>query len=186
MVSGQPPKVGKNIMNQRKAKGMSLDELAKRSGVSKSMLSQIEQERTNPTVITVWKIARSLNLSVQELMEAGSDSNIDVIRYDDSPVIYSEDKLCTIRINSPIYMADNLELYYFTFKPGGVNRSLPHYPNAVEFLTVITGQLKVTSGEHSTILNKGDTARYRGDREHSIENISNNVSEAYLVVWFPK
>jgi transcriptional regulator with XRE-family HTH domain len=187
MISGQPPKVGKNIMNQRKSRGMSLDELSKRSGVSKSMLSQIEQERTNPTVITVWKIARSLDLSVQELMESGTDSIIDVIRYDDSPVIYSEDKLCTIRINSPIHMTDNLELYYMTFKPGGINRSLPHYPNAVEFLTIISGQLKVTCGEQSTIiLNKGDTARYRGDREHTIENVYDGNSEAYLAVWFPK
>jgi transcriptional regulator with XRE-family HTH domain len=186
MVSGQPPKVGKNIMNQRKSRGMSLDELAKRSGVSKSMLSQIEQEKTNPTVITVWKIARSLDLSVQEIMETGNDSLIEVTRCDDSPLIYSEDKLCIIRVNSPIHMTDNLELYHMTFKPGGVNQSLPHYPNAVEFLTVITGQLEVTSGRHSKVLNKGDSARYRGDREHSIKNLSDTISEAYLVVWFPK
>lgn len=186
MVSGQPPKVGKNILNQRKFRGMSLDELAKRSGVSKSMLSQIEQEKTNPTVITVWKIARSLDLSVQELMESGSDSAIDIIRCDDSPIIYSKDKLCSIRVNSPIHMTDNLELYHMTFKPGGINHSLPHYPNAVEFLTVITGQIGVTSGGHSTVLKKGDSARYRGDREHSIKNLSEKNSEAYLVVWFPK
>jgi transcriptional regulator with XRE-family HTH domain len=89
MVFGQPPKVGKNIMNQRRSRGMSLDELAKRSGVSKSMLSQIEQEKTNPTVITVWKIARSLDLSVQEIMETGNDSLIEVTRCNDSPLIYS-------------------------------------------------------------------------------------------------
>ena len=57
--------IGKNIMHYRKKKGISLDELARRSGVSKSMLSQIEQEKTNPTVITVWKISRALDTTIE-------------------------------------------------------------------------------------------------------------------------
>jgi len=182
----QPPPIGKNIMNRRKQKNMSLDELAKRSGVSKSMLSQIEQDKTNPTVITVWKIARALDLSVQELMESGSSNIIEVIRSDDAPVIYSEDRLCQIRINSPIHMTDNLELYHITFKPGGRNVSMAHFPKAEEFLTVIEGKLKVASGEYSTTLQKGDTARYKADIGHVIENVSGTTSEAYLVVWLPR
>lgn len=186
MTIKQPPMVGKNILDQRKLKGISLDELSKRSGVSKSMLSQIEQEKTNPTVITVWKIALALDLSVQELMKSGSSNIIGVIRSDDAPIIYSDDKLCKIRINSPVHMTDNLELYQMTFEPGGKNSSMPHFPKAEEFLTVIEGKFKVTSGDYSSILQKGDTGRYRADMEHTIENISEAVSEAYLVVWYPK
>lgn len=183
---GQPPLVGKNILNQRKQQGISLDELAKRSGVSKSMLSQIEQEKANPTVITVWKIALALGLAVQELMESGSSNIIEVIRSDDAPIIYSDDKLCKIRINSPVHMTDNLELYQMTFKPGGKNISMPHFPKAEEFLTVIEGKFRVTSGDYSTTLQKGDTGRYRADVEHTIENISEAEAEAYLVVFYPK
>jgi len=186
MALGQPPPIGRNIMNLRKHKGMSLDELAKRSGVSKSMLSQIEQDKTNPTVITVWKIARALDVSIQELMESGPFNIIEVIRSSDAPEIFSEDRSCVIKINSPIHMTDNLELYQMTFKPYGKNSSMPHFPKAEEFLTVISGKLKVTSGDHSTLLKKGDSARYRADVEHCIENISDEISEAYLVVWFPK
>jgi len=182
----QPPLIGKNILNSRKQKGMSLDELAKRSGVSKSMLSQVEQDKTNPTIITAWKIARALDLSIEELMESGSNNSIEVIRCDDAAVIFSEDKLCKIRINSPIHMTDNLELYHMTFEPGGKNSSMPHFSKAEEFLTVIKGKLRVTSGSCSTILQKGDTGRYMADVEHMIENISDITSEASLVVWFPK
>jgi len=182
----QPPQIGKNIMMYRKAKNISLDELAKRSGVSKSMLSQIEQEKTNPTVITVWKIARSLDVSIEDLLESGGDSQVEVLRCNDAPVIYSEDKSCIIRINSPIHMTDNLELYHMTFKPHGKNSSMPHFPNVEEFLTVISGRLKVTAGSHTAILNEGDTARYKADREHCIENLDDTESTAYLVVWFPK
>ena len=181
-----PPQIGANIMHYRKINNISLNELSKRSGVSKSMLSQIEQEKTNPTVITVWKIARSLGIAMEELIESKENASIEVLRCNDTPVIYSEDKLCTIKINSPIHMTDNLELYHMRLKPGGKNSSMAHFANAEEFLTVISGQLKITAGSHSSVLNTGDTARYRADQEHCIENIVDQDTEAYLVVWFPK
>lgn len=186
MDTHQPPAIGMNIMNYRKQKNMSLDELSKRSGVSKSMLSQIEQEKTNPTVITVWKISRALDISVEELLEASGDYQIEVLRREDAPIMYSDDKSCIIRVNSPIHMTDNLELYHMTFKAKGKHNSLPHFPKAEEFLTVISGQFKVTSGSYSSVLNIGDTGRYRADQKHSIENLSDKEAEAYLVVWFPK
>lgn len=182
----QPPSIGKNIMFYRKKRNMTIDELSKRSGVSKSMLSQIEQEKTNPTVVTVWKIARSLDVNIQKLMESGDDPSIEVIRKDDVPIIYSDDKLCTIRINSPIHMTDNLELYQMILKPGGINKSASHFPGTEEFVTVLYGQLKVTIGNITRVLHAGDTARYNVDREHTIENISDEEAQAYLVVWFPK
>ena len=180
----QPPLIGKSIQYQRNKKKMSLDTLSKRSGVSKSMLSQIEQDKTNPTVIIVWKIARALNLTVQELMESCPRNNIEVIRFNDAPVIYSDDSLCEIRINSPIHMSDNLELYHYSMKPGGKNTSMPHYADTEEFLTVIEGKVKVFSGDTSVILCKGDTGRYKADVTHSIENIHDGISEIYLVVCF--
>ena len=182
----KPPPIGSNIMTERKKHGMSLEDLAEKSGVSKSMLSQIEQEKTNPTVITVWKISRALGVDVQQLMETNNPVNIEVIRSEDASVIYTNDKLCTIKINTPIHTIDNLELYLIFFKPGGVMASMPHYPNTEEFLTVIRGKLKLTAGEKSTLLNQGDTARYKADMEHSIENIGDTLAEAYLVVNFPK
>mgnify|MGYP001183578179 CR=1 FL=1 len=183
----QYPPLGKNIMKYRKKYKMSLDELSRRSGVSKSMLSQIEQEKTNPTVITVWKIARALNISMEELMETSSNSPpIEVCRKNDAPVFFSDDKSCMIRVNSPIHMADNLELYDMTFQPKGHLRSKAHFPDAEEFLTAISGTFRVTAGDHSCILYEGDTARYKADQEHSIENLSDKESRAYLVVLFPK
>lgn len=185
MDNNQPPAIGLNIMNHRKQKNMSLDELSKRSGVSKSMLSQIEQDKTNPTVITVWKISKALDVSVELLLESNSDYQIEVLRRDDSPIMFSDDKSCMIRVNSPIHMTDNLELYLMDFKPKGKLSSMPHYPNSEEFLTVLSGKFKVTCNNSSSVLNDGDTARYKADQTHSIENLSDKEAQAYLVVWFP-
>lgn len=186
MSISQPPQIGKNIMSLRKQKGMSLDDLAKRSGVSKSMLSQIEQDKTNPTVITAWKIALALDSSVQELIESGSGSIVEVIRCDDAPVIYSDNKSCKIKINSPVHMTDSLELYQIYLKPGSRNNSMPHFPQAEEFLTVIQGKIQVTSADSTTLLSKGDTARYKADVAHCIENVGTEDAEGYLIVWLPK
>lgn len=181
-----PPDIGLNIMNLRKKKNMSMDTLSKRSGVSKSMLSQIEQEKTNPTVVTVWKIARALDVSVDELLLTSDNYQIEVLRKEDAPIIYSDDRSCIIRVNSPIHMADNLELYHMTFKPYGKLSSMPHYPNAEEFLTILTGQFKITSGNNCTILNEGDTGRYRADISHCIENLRDCEGTLHMTVWFPK
>ncbi len=182
----EPPKVGENICNLRKKKNISISELSKRSGVSKSMLSQIEQEKANPTVTTVWKISRALDIPVEELLESNGSGQIEVLRKDDTPVIYSDDRSCKIKINSPIHMTDNLELYHMYLSPKGINISNAHIFNAEEFLTVIRGTLKVTAGGHEKILYTGDTARYKVDREHKIENTENEDAEAFLVVWYPK
>jgi XRE family transcriptional regulator, regulator of sulfur utilization len=186
MAVNQPPAVGSSIMNLRKIKKMSLDELSKRSGVSKSMLSQIEQEKTNPTVVTVWKIARALDVSVEEILSAENDSQIEVLRSEDAPIISSDDKSCIIRVNSPIHMTDNLELYHITFKPNGKHISTPHFSNSEEFMTVISGRFKVYSGNNTSILNTGDTARYKADQTHSMENLTDSEASVYLVVWFSK
>lgn len=179
-----PPLIGKSIQYQRKKMKMSMDTLSKRSGVSKSMLSQIEQDKTNPTVAIVWKIARALNISIQELMESFPRNNIEVIRFNDAPVIFSDDNLCEIRINSPVHMSDNLELYHFIMKPGGKNISKPHYADSEEFLTVIKGIVNIHLNDTSVVLYQGDTGRYKADVEHIIENINDDISEIYLVVFF--
>ncbi len=150
------------------------------------MLSQIEQMKTNPTVITVWKIARALETSLEDLVEAESDTDIEVVRNMDATVIYSDDKSCRIKINSPIHLSDTLELYHMQFKPFGKLSSNPHYPKVEEFVTVISGKVKITSGNFDVVLNEGDTARYRADRPHKIENLTDKEAEIYMVVVFPK
>ena len=71
MEPAKPPLIGKNIQKLRKARGLTLDVLSERSGVSKAMLSQIEQEKANPTVATVWKIAQGLDAEINSLLGAG-------------------------------------------------------------------------------------------------------------------
>ena len=68
MEPGNPPQIGRNIQKIRKKHGMTLDILSEKSGVSKAMLSQIESEKVNPTIATVWKIAQGLDVDISSLL----------------------------------------------------------------------------------------------------------------------
>ena len=182
----QPPAVGVNVKRQRLEKKMSLDKLAVASGVSKAMLSQIESAKVNPTIATMWKIAHALKVDFNLLLKGKGDKvrKFEVNRYEDLTTLDADEKGVHINVLSPITMAEDLEMYILTFQPGSVLSSSPHYPDTEEFLTVLEGEVEVTAGRNSTILNKGDVLIYQCDINHSIKNLSQSESKVYLVVRF--
>lgn len=182
------PATGKNIHALRKRRNLTLDNLAAKSGVSKAMLSQIESEKVNPTIATVWKIAYGLGVDFQNLIK-GEEEQTRKFKVNRSQNITSLDidkEDAHIQVLSPITMADELELYILTFKPNGSIHSAAHYPKAEEFLTVLEGRVKVTAGENSAELDKGDFVMYHCDVEHSIVNLSKEEAKIYIVVKFNK
>ena len=184
----KPPQLGGNIQRIRKEQGLTLDVLSEKSGVSKAMLSQIESEKVNPTVATVWKIAQGLQVEINGLL-AGSDEpqrRFSVVRRDDINTIETDEDGLHMKVLSPIAMVEDLEMYLLTFRRGGALRSSPHFPKTEEYLTVFTGAVRVTAGDNVTELHAGDFATYHCDIEHSIENIGDDSAQIHLVVRFKK
>ena len=180
-----PPRIGRNIANLRRKKGVTLEALASYSGVSKSMLFQIEQDKVNPSVATVWKIARGLNVSFHAILagEHHEESPFEVLRRADSSVLVSEDGLCELRITSNVHFFDTIETYQMVLKAGAILKSEPHFPGTEEILLILKGVIKVASGGHSIELRKGDSARYQADVAHSIENMRDSESMAIMTVY---
>jgi mannose-6-phosphate isomerase-like protein (cupin superfamily) len=149
------------------------------------MLFQIEQDKVNPSVATVWKIARGLNVSFHTILsgENQEESPFEVLRKADSPVLVSEDGQCELRITSNVHFFDTIETYQMVLKPKAVLKSEPHFPGTEEILVILKGVVKVTSGGHSIQLRKGDSARYKADIGHGIENMSSAESTAIMTVY---
>lgn len=186
--TSQPPLIGANIKNRRQEKGYTLNVLSERSGVSKAMLSQIESEKVNPTVATVWKIARGLDVDINELL-AGSSGPVrrfHLTRENDITVLDTDEEGLHMKVLTPVSMAEDLEMYLLTFSPGGALRSNPHFPRTEEFLTVFEGRIKVTAGDKSGELGAGDFIRYQCDVDHDIENIGDRSAVVHMVVRFHK
>ena len=181
-----PPPLGKNIMALRKKRGLSLDELARRSGVSKAMLSQVEQQKTNPTVATLWKISLGLDADLEQLLgrRTGTTRTIETVRLGDAPVLPNRDGSCEIQVCSSLEMMEDLELYYLRFNRGGVLESGPHFPRTEEMATVIKGRFQIEADGEKVTLRAGDHARYLVDVAHAIRNIGRGAGEMFLVVRF--
>lgn len=171
------------VKELRTVRGWSLDTLSQASDVSRSMLSQIEREQANPTLAVTYRIAQAFGISLGELVESpGSTSSIEVVRADDPAYLYRADKNCTIRTLSPLRLEKDVEFYEVTLKPDGALNSAPHFEGTREFLTVQKGKVRIVSADDTNELNRGDSAGYRADVTHSIENIGRGESHMFMVV----
>ena len=168
------------LKEARQAQGLNLDAVAKLSGVSRSMVSQIERGESSPTIATLWNLTRALQVDFAGLLDDSAGDRIEVLRAADVPSIENRGAGCTIRILSAPEDAGRHEVYELRFAEGGVLDSQPHRRGAREHLTVIDGKLVVTSGDATQKIGQGDTARYAADVPHRIT--SDRPSRAFLVV----
>lgn len=173
------------VKEHRKKRHWTLEQLSDASGVSRSMLSQIERGQANPTLAVACKIAQAFGISIGDLVEEPwAASGISVIRADDPAHIYRSDDKCQIRTLSPLNMEKDIEFYELILAPGATIDSAPHFDGTKEFLTVHKGTMKVISGTDTCELKKGDSAHYRADTTHSIKNTSKIDAHAFLVVTY--
>lgn len=165
----------------RKARGLSLEGVAQLSGVSRSMVSQIERGESSPTVATLWNLTQALQVDFAGLLAGRAAGGIDVVRAEAAPVIAARGDGVRIRILSPPESVGSHEVYELIFAPGGVLDSAAHSPGCREHLTVIEGRIAVGSGSESATLGTGDTARYAADRAHRIA-AEGGAARAILIV----
>lgn len=174
-------KLRAKLREARRVQGLSLDAVAKLSGVSRSMVSQIERGESSPTISTLWNLTRALQVDFAGLLDTTvSETKIETLRADHVPTIDNLGKNLRIRILSPPEEAGIHEVYELHFGLDGVLDSQAHTRGAREHLTVIDGVLDVTSGDAAARLEAGDTARYGADVPHRIAAIG--AAKAFLVV----
>jgi transcriptional regulator with XRE-family HTH domain len=175
--------LGGRVRHLRTARGWSLESLASASGVSRSMLSQIEREQANPTLAVTLRIAHAFGLSLGELIEMpGAASAVNVIRADDHAFHYRSDKDCRIRTLSPLSLEKDVEFYEVRLQPGGALRSSAHFEGTREFLTVQKGHIHIESADDAEELAAGDSASYRADVRHAMVNAGKSEAVVILIV----
>jgi transcriptional regulator with XRE-family HTH domain len=183
--SVEPPRVGSTLAELRQVRALSLDELSRLAGVSKSMLSQIERNQANPTVAVVWRLANALGVPLGALIDGERPAGpaITTVAGHDTPTLRSPDGKCELRILGPIELAGQFEWYELIVQPGGRLESQAHEPGSREHLSVLgDGALEVRSGTDLSTLRANETARYAVDVPHAIVNPGAQRVQALLVV----
>jgi transcriptional regulator with XRE-family HTH domain len=162
--------LGRRIRDQRQARGWSLEQLAVRSGVSRSMLYEVEGGRKSATVTTLVRIATGLETSLAHLVDTALDSRIVCLPRETQTVV-RDPAGWERRTLSPAIAGIQFELVRLTLEPGATAGPFrPHPPGSREFVVVDAGELEVTIDGDRHLLRAGDAVYYAADATHAFSN----------------
>jgi len=171
------------VAELRKKQQLTLEQLASASGVSRSMLSQIERGQANPTLAVTYRIAEAFGMTIGELIDQPwMSSTIERVHGDDPNNLFRSDAECTIRTLFPLHIEKKIEFYEVRLVAGAKLASASHFEGTKELLTVVRGSAAIHSGDSVVSLSAGDSAHYRADLAHSIVNSGKTELVCYLVV----
>lgn len=176
--------VADNLKRHRTERGLSLSDLATRSGVSRAMIHQIERRQSAPTINVVWKLATALDLPFAALLEQPSSAAARVLRADRSWTLRSDDGRFMSRALFPLDGPRAAELYELTLLPGAEEIAEPHAPGTRENLAVASGTLTVRVDEDLHVLGPGDAIVFAADVRHGYSNPTEEETRAYLVMTY--
>jgi XRE family transcriptional regulator, regulator of sulfur utilization len=182
-----PPRLGATVQRLRTERNLTLDQLSRIAGVSKSMLSEIERDKANPTIAVAWRLSNALDIGLDRLLTKGERNleQISVSGPHETPSLVNKNAKYSLRILGPMDLGGRFEWYELALAVGGALRSRAHEPGTREHLTVLHGSIDLTAGETVRALRPGDTARYFADQAHAIVNTGKAEASALLVVVHP-
>lgn len=178
------PVIAENLKRLRVKRGLSLERLAKLSGVSKAMLGQIELGQSTPTVKTVWKTAVALGVPFAALIETRDAHVRAVLRQTEAKELTSHDGAFRSRALFPVGQPRSVEFYRLRFAAGAEERADAHAPGTRENLVVHAGKLEITAGPMREVLEAGDAITFDADRAHRYRNLGDGEVVAYLVMTY--
>ncbi|SDI01288.1 transcriptional regulator, XRE family with cupin sensor [Alteribacillus persepolensis] len=175
--------IGSRLREIRKHQGLSLEEAAKATGISKPMLGQIERGESNPTVGTLWKIANGLHVPFTSFIETPRPSAKKVMA-DDLEVLEGDHGGFLVK---PIFSKDQytpFEAFYVDITPWKAYYSKAHPDGVEEYLFLQEGTLEVRIGGDCFTLHKGDALRFEADKDHVYENIGSNTARFTMIIYY--
>ncbi|MBC7000981.1 helix-turn-helix transcriptional regulator [Photobacterium sp. BZF1] len=173
--------LGDNLKSTRKKMGLSLDKVSAMTGVSKTMLSQIERSESMPTIATVWKIANGLKIKLETLLE-NSSSEVDVQNIEDMIPVMDDDGKMIIHSIFPFSPTSGYEVFHGTFKPGCNYSKSNHTNSTTEQIFVNQGVLELVVSGQSYVLKAGSSITFDSMQEHRYINPGDEDAKVVIIV----
>ncbi len=156
------------LRRERQRAGMTLSEVARRAGVAKSTLSQLEAGTGNPSIETLWAIGVALGVPFSQLVDPPTAA-VRVVRAGEGSVIQAEQAEFAATLLSAGGPQTRRDLYLMSLEPGSVRTADPHIPGSVEHVVVAAGRMRTGPIDALIEIGAGDYATFRGDIPHSYE-----------------
>lgn len=167
-----------NLRALRSGAGFSLSELARRSGIAKGTLSQLESGTGNPTIETVFSLSNAFRVPVSSLLTERTPADVVLVRSAGLDVLSSSavDLRMLRRMDLP---GTVFELYDQRVRPGAVQSSAGH--PGLEHVVVTSGELRVGPPDAPYVLGPGDYVCFPADGPHIYETVSGPVVSVLLL-----
>ena len=175
--------IANNLKRIREERKLSLDKVANLTGVSKSMLGQIERGESNPTISIVWKIANGLKISFTDLINQHQSDVVVVCKTEVEPLIEDEGRYKLYPI-FPYEDGRRFEMYSVHIEKNGHLNAEAHREGTEEFLTVFQGKVTVRVNEEEYNINKGDSIRFKADKAHTYSNSEDELAIISMVIYY--
>ena len=176
--------ISSNLKRIRAEKGLSLEAVAKLSGVSKSMLGQIERGEVNPSVSTMWRISNGLKVSFTSLMTRPQDETEVVPKADMETLLEDAGKVRNYTV-FPFDAERGLEISLVEWDAGACLQADAHPAGTLEYITLHNGQLAVRVGGEEHMLGSGDSIRFKADQPHAYRNPGTATATMSMVIHYP-
>ena len=175
-------RLGERIRSERLQRRLSLQELEARTGVSRSMLSEVERGGKAPTVLVLDRIATGLDTSIARLLGQERAARVVVLRRPEQDAA-TDPSGWERRILSPVLPGIEFELMRTTIPPGvDAGDFAPHAPGSREYLAMERGTLRLTIDGTPHTLSAGDSIYYAGDCWHGFANPGRATCAYYLAM----
>jgi transcriptional regulator with XRE-family HTH domain len=153
------------VRRERQRAGLSLAEVARRAGIAKSTLSQLESATGNPSIETRWALSVALDVPFARLVEPPRPQ-VRVIRAGEGPAVAAEHADYTATLLASCPPNARRDVYLITAQPGAPRRSDPHMPGVIEHVVIGSGRALVGTADDPIALGPGDYIAYPGDEPH--------------------
>jgi transcriptional regulator with XRE-family HTH domain len=179
--------IGGSVRAKREQMGLTQAELARRSGVSKAMLCDVEADRKNPTIRLLGQIALGLGCGISDLLDLEDKPVFTVDRAKDQRVLVDPENKMERRILSRTMVKHGVEVLHYTYPVGSDCEGFPpHPPGSLETAYVLDGHVRLEVGGEPIELSTGDAATYRADLEHSTTNLGKKAARILYVTHIPR
>ena len=177
------PSIGENLRKLRTERNLSLDALAKLSGVSRAMLGQIEHKHSVPTITVLWRISQALDLPFSSLLREPEQKGPSILRRVSARYLTSADGTFKSRALFSGDSQRNVEFYEVRLAPGAVENATAHPAGTFENLVVAKGSVEVSSDSMGPAeLGTGDALVFRADVPHCYHNSGSGETVLYMVI----
>ncbi len=170
--------LGRKIRDLRLRRGLTVQQLAHASHLSKGFISQVENGRTSPSLATLHNLALALRTSAAYLV-VEEHERLHVVRAAERPQISAAGHPERVEVLSAVPKR-NLELLIAALPPGSTSAAVRHCHHAEECVLCLEGRVRLVHGDEEVVLEAGDSCHYDGRVTHSLENAG--TREARLLI----